>query len=424
MIRIFGQSETDFSTNGDCVLMPIKAVVHQYQNSDFYLELEASLDYVPWFEQGRLVVADYMNTQQTFRMWNVVKMKNRVKATCLHVFFDLKYRIIPPLTLDEGYHNPYQFNSIYNLLRNAYDPRIFDPLEEPAPYGVGGYTVVDYAGGSQFDDTFYKADFFRGHSTYDIIQNIMEMYYPCELVIDNFRFGIKYLTWDVEEREFQIRYGKNLKDITKEEDWSEVCTHLFAIGKDGLTGEFQSTTQYAYPYVKIVEFQQDEIVADNYNSESAYKAALSADLAKQAQAYLNAHCVPQIEYTVSAHIGKYEYGEYAGLPEVLLGDEIDVIDETLGINVRTKVIGIDYDINTETYESVTFGNYVSSMKGYNRKVEEAFDNLKVNTTLYTYPVGSEYVTYSNIPSPNYVGIDGCWELVSQSGVKKVFKRTA
>ena len=46
MIKIFGQTDKIFSSNGDVVVRPFKAKVHKEGNGDFYLDLETSLDYV------------------------------------------------------------------------------------------------------------------------------------------------------------------------------------------------------------------------------------------------------------------------------------------------------------------------------------------------------------------------------------------
>lgn len=418
MIRIFGQTDTDFTTNGDCVLIPLKAVVHEYQNSDFYLELEASLDYVQFFEQGRLVVADYLNTQQIFRMWNVVKVKDRVKAKCWHVFYDLKYRVNPPKDLSENVDHIFIIDNIYDILDAGYDLYGYSTADLPHAIGASGFTVADFSHGSQFDPIDYDVDsYFRGKSMYDIIQQVMSDFYNCILYRNNFSFGIKYMWEDIPERECTIRYGKNLKEITKEEDWSSVCTQLCAIGKDGLTKTYISNVQYANPYPQVVKFQQS-ITADNYASDADYQQALIDDLDYQAQSYLKANQIPKIKYTISAHIG-----EYGGLPEILMGDEVDVIDEPLGISVTTKVIGYDYDINLKKYVNLTFGNYTSSMKGFNQKIQTEIENTQKNVSLYAYPVNSEYVTYAQ-GNPNKFGIDGSWSLQSSTGGRYVWRRVS
>lgn len=37
MIKCFGQADTSFSSNGDIIIQPFKALVHKIDNGDFYL---------------------------------------------------------------------------------------------------------------------------------------------------------------------------------------------------------------------------------------------------------------------------------------------------------------------------------------------------------------------------------------------------
>lgn len=52
MIKIFDQTDKSFTSNGDVVLNPIKAIVHQKDNADYYLELECGLEYADYMTEG------------------------------------------------------------------------------------------------------------------------------------------------------------------------------------------------------------------------------------------------------------------------------------------------------------------------------------------------------------------------------------
>ena len=100
-----------------------------------------------------------------------------------------------------------------------------------------------------------------------------------------------------------------------------------------------SSTTYDIPYTKTVSFSQDKISEDNYKDESgeldetAYKQALITDLWQQAQNYVNINCLPKVNYTLKANLEKITD----------IGDTVEVIDETLGINILTNVIKFEYD---------------------------------------------------------------------------------
>jgi phage-related protein len=88
MIKIFGQNDTSFITNGDVVLRPFKAKVTKKDNGDYYLDLECGLEYVDYFTEGRIVTANTPTGDQAFRIGNVTKSKYKLMAKCYHVFYD------------------------------------------------------------------------------------------------------------------------------------------------------------------------------------------------------------------------------------------------------------------------------------------------------------------------------------------------
>ena len=46
MIKLFGVNNTIFNSNGDKVIMPLRAKVHKDDNGSFYLDFESSLEYI------------------------------------------------------------------------------------------------------------------------------------------------------------------------------------------------------------------------------------------------------------------------------------------------------------------------------------------------------------------------------------------
>ena len=77
MIRVFSPTDTDFSSNGDVVLQPYKAKVHKEDNGDYYLELEAGIEYVDYLTANRIIVADTPQGAQAFRISNPQKKEKQ-----------------------------------------------------------------------------------------------------------------------------------------------------------------------------------------------------------------------------------------------------------------------------------------------------------------------------------------------------------
>lgn len=402
MIRIFGQTDTDFTSNGDCVLAPSKAVVHKYENSDYYLDLEASLEYASNFEQGRLVVVDFLNTQQLFRMWNVSKIGNKVKAKCWHVYYDTKY-IVWALRLEESSWT-YSTDNFYDYLYCALNGGDTQPFGD-----ADNFTVLDYSTGADFPSRRIDTEF-SGLSIFDIVQNEIKTDGGF-LVRNNFSFGISPTRIST-DRGFTIEYGKNLKNISKEEIWDDVCTTLIAKGTGDFYRVYENPTQYSFKYVKKVDIQQ-HIDPSAYNSEEAYIAALRSDLDRQAQIYFNNNTLPKVNYTLQAYIDNGDIQD--------IGDVVNVKDTDLGIDIMTTVLGFEYDVIMGKFNSLQFGNYANSMKGYNYSQERKANNMLNETSFKTYPVGSVF-TSAVSGSPYQHGIDGYWTLLSSTGGIYTWKR--
>lgn len=341
MIKLFGKTETSFSSNGDKIIKAIKARVKKVDNGEFYLELETDLSYVSDLEEGRIVVAPTPQGEQYFRVSNVTKTKNKITTKCLHVFFDSKNYLI-----EDSYVYQLNCNAALDHLNSATEPTSEFTTISDVPT-VGSYRCVR-------------------KSLYEATQTLLERY-GGHLVMDKFSIGIRQTIG--EDRGVVVRYAKNLKEITCAENWDNVVTKLMPIGKEGLmlpNKYVTSQTQYAIPYTKTVSFSQDNIVQDDYTTDDgqpdveAYQAALLQDLEGKAQAYVNANCVPQINYTTKANI-----------PITDIGDAVQVIDDRLGLTLTTNVISYDYDVILGQYREVEFGNFKQTLSGLTTQIATA-----------------------------------------------------
>ena len=333
MIRVFGQTDKTFTSNGDIVLRPLKARVHKKDNSDYYLELETDLSYIDYLVEGNIVVANTPTGDQAFRVTNISKTKNKLVSKCNHVFYDSKNYLIASAEIEN---------------KNCNDALVYlDALTEPE----SEFTVYS-------DIQTTKSLSVVRKSLFEALQEVVGLY-GGHLVRNNFFLSIMS---DIgTDNGIVVQYRKNLKDITVKENWSGVVTKLLPVGKDNIMLNavnpsasiyLESETQYDLPYCKTVTFQQD-INKDDYETETAYLQALVDDLTAQGQAYLNANCLPQINYTLKANLDR--------LTDI--GDTVEVIDERLGINMMTHVIGFTYDCIFEQYTEVIFGNFNESLEG-------------------------------------------------------------
>lgn len=320
MIKIFGQTDTNYSTNGDKILQPTRCRVLKADNGEYYADIECSSEYAEYIQHGNVVVCPTPTGEQPFRFQNPEVRKDKIKVKAKHTYYDSENYLI-----QDSYVVDKNCNQALEHLNAATD-------------NVSPFTTVSDV---ESINTFRCVR----KSLCEAVSVVLERW-GGHLVRDNFNIAIRAEIGA--DNGVTIRYGKNLKEIKKTEDWSNVVTKLLPVGKDGLLLDeiyLYSDTQYALPYTKTVSFTQ-EIEQEEGETDDAYTFRLKEDLRQQATAYLAENCVPKINYTVKANIEKITD----------IGDTIDVIDETLGINLTTHVIAFEYDCLLEKFSQIEFGN--------------------------------------------------------------------
>ena len=333
MIKCFGQADTSFSSNGDIVIQPFKALVYKVDNGDFYLELECSLDYLNYVIPNNIIVAPTPQGEQAFRIFHVSTTRRKITAKCYHLFYDSNnYLIADAYVVDKN------CNDALDHLNNATD-------------NTSPFTTLS-------DVTTINSFRCVRKSLYEAIQTVIERW-GGHLVRNNWNISI--MDTIGQDNGVTIQYKKNLKEITVDYDWSEVVTKLMPVGKDGLLLDdlyVSSDTQYEIPFTKTVSFTQ-EINPEDFKdedgviNEEAYQEALEADLRAQAQTYVDTHCIPYVNYTLKANMDK--------ITDV--GDTVEVIDERLGISIETAVLSFVYDCILGKYIEVEFGNAMPTLSG-------------------------------------------------------------
>ena len=277
MIKVYKTTEKIFDNNGLKILKPRKAVIHKEDNGDYYLDLEDTIENLQFYKEGYIARVKTPWGFQNFRMTNP-KVKNRkISLKAWHVFYDAKQYII----LDS--------NVVEKSCMDALD-HVNNATDKISPFTVIS-DVTSICSTRVIRKTLAEA------------VNIIREKCGGHLVRDNWSIEIRDKIG--QDRGIVIAYAKNMKEIEAEEQWDAVVTKIYPVGYNGtmLPEEFLEAkdVKYDLPYTKIIEFTQ-EIEQDNYETEEAYKAALVADLRRQAQAYLDENKFVKVNYSTSAHI--------------------------------------------------------------------------------------------------------------------------
>lgn len=372
MLRVFGVTDTDFTSNGDIVLQPYKAKIHKEDNGDYYLDVEAGLQYSSYLTANRIIVADTPQGAQAFRITNPSKTQRKISLRAWHVYYDSKNYVIADSNVVEK-----SGNDAINHLNSATDTR--------SPFKVSS--------------NIPHVDSFRcvRKSLYEAFETLLERW-GGHLVRDN--FTVKLAADIGQDNGVTVRYKKNLREIRSEANWDSVCTKILPVGSDGLLLNelyLYSPTQYEIPYTKVVSFSQNINEEDFGGNANLYHQALIDDLRKQATDYLSENCVPKVSYTLKANLEK--------LTDV--GDTIEVIDERLGINVITHVTTIEYDCIQNKYTEVEFGNYNEKLSNLMTDISSSIiKDIEHKTETLKVEVGERITEASS----------GIWDVLNGSSV--------
>lgn len=411
MIKIFSPSDRTFLSNGDIVIKPLKAKVHKEDNGDYYLDLECDLDYINYIVQDNIIVAPTPTGDQPFRITNVNRTRKKIQVKAFHVYYDSQNYLI-----EDSYVVDKNCNDALDHLNGSTEP--------VSPFT----TLSDIANINSFRCV--------RQSLNDAIHTVLSRW-GGHLVRDG--FTIKVMSSIGSDNGVTIRYGKNLKDITVNEDWSSVVTKLLPVGNDGIMLPevyLESDIQYSKPYTKTITFSQN-IEQNEGESEEVYIDRLIADLREQATAYLNVNQYPKVNYTLKANVERVTD----------VGDTIEVIDERLGIDLLTHIISFDYDCILGEFIELSFGNVTEKLSGLissittqtTQKVDTAVETVvsKVNANIeeayYTIwaEMGNSYVLYNgdcilvvdSLPketAKNCILINSGGIAFSQSGINGTF----
>ena len=385
MIKAFGKTDRDFSSNGDIIVKATKAKLHKKDNGDYYIDVEAPLEYSDFLIDGNILAVDTPQGVQAFRVSNPSKKSNKISTRAWHVFYDSKnYLIADSNVVDKN------CNDALDHLNSATEPQ-------------SAFTTIS---------DVQAVDSFRcvRKSLYEAIQTVLERW-GGHLVRDNFKIAIRENIGT--DNGIVVRYRKNLKELTCDENWDNVVTKILPVGKDGILLNDQdssaslyvtSSTQYPIPYTKTVSFSQDNINEDDYKDAegntdtNAYRTALVNDLRQEAQAYVEKNSIPQVNYTLKANVEK--------ITDV--GDIIEVIDERLGLNLLTNIISFDYDLILNKYTEIEFGNFKRTISGFASNLQNDISNAVSGAMGSTSQIITQIAVdkITNSYSSSYVLYDG------------------
>ncbi len=382
MISVYEPNETSFVSNGIKILKPLKALIFKQDNGEYYLDLKDSIDNFEYYQSGNIIRVPTPWGKQCFRIKNVSVQNNKVEVRAHHLFYDAENYIIA-----DSYVVERDCNDALDHLNTATDnPSPFTTISDVP--SIHNYRCVRKSLAEAIKDVLSR---WGGH-----------------LVRDNRKIEIRQNIG--KDRGLNLVYGKNIVNIKADEDWSNVCTKIMPVGRDGLilpeVWVAYREDLYDIPYTKVVSFDQGGINPEDYEDaeqkvdETKYKEAIVNDLRVKANNYLNENCVPKADYVLSEYLKDVSD----------IGDVIYVKHPKCKLDLVTRVISLEFDVILQRITKLEFGNFKAGNLGnlietFDKKITESVDkkvddstaNLRRELTEATEvlrdKLGNSYVVY-------------------------------
>lgn len=201
-----------------------------------------------------------------------------------------------------------------------------------------------------------------------------------------------------------LRYGKNITDLTQEENISNTITGIYPYWTDS-DGNLAELPEKVISSEKAANFPYPRTIPVDFSSKFQEKPT-EAELRSASEAYMKSNDIgiPSVGISVS-FIPLWqteEYKDLALLESVKLCDVITVDYERLGIKAKAKIVRTVYDVLKGRYQSLEVGDarttLASTIAGQAQQIEDKptkgfLDEAVKNATNWLTGVNGGYVVF-------------------------------
>ena len=357
MIFLYPQDETAFDTNGIGSLSDaVSCVVTEERNSTFELEMKYPVTGRHYADiQFRSIIYAKPNPFddfQPFRVYRITRPLNGlVTINAWHISYDLNGIPVTP------FHTYTIDATLLALQTNSAIANIFT-YSTDKPNSLAGEVWTDAP---------YSARNILGGMDGSVLQT-----YRGELKFD--KFNVSLLESRGNNNGVTLRYGKNLINLTQDEDFSQLYTGVAPYWKGEDTTVYLPETivwaQGSFGFERILpldlsgEFDEQPTLDEMRNAAESYISEQSISLPKASI---------DIDYAMDATI-----------ESVKLCDTVACVYVALGVQATAKCVKTVYDALLERYKSITLGSIKSNFA-------DAYAKQTQNLTNRIRNIESDYV---------------------------------
>lgn len=386
--RLYPPTAAAWDNNGlgalsDC----ISCVVEETLNGPFELEMQYRLNGLHYADitLRSIILAKPNPTArpQPFRVYKISRPINGVVTiNAQHLSYDLSGIVIEP------FNAPSLASALEGMKTNAV-------TENPFEYETDKTVISDFV--VSYPSSARSLVAGQRGSLLDT--------YGGELEFD--RYQVKLWAHRGNDNGVTIRYGKNMTDVSQEEDGSGVYTGVYPYWYS----EEEGSADLGSSYVPVEgEFDFTRILLLDLTEEFENKPT-AEELTQKAQEYISNHDpgVPTISTTVSWYQSK-DFVE-----NVNLGDVVGVYFSRLGISAKAKIVKTRYNALQNRYESVDIGSVRSSIAGTIVSMDQGVSSVTQYTVTETRRITKELeMTADSLRSAISDSAQNTTQLIQQS----------
>lgn len=351
MIQVYIPSNTNFGSNGDCVLVPTSCELFMEINETWELTMSHPLDgngrWKYLSEECVISAPTFQSDHQLFRVDKCIKTDSSVEVTAYPIFFD---------SADDCF------------------------LMDTRPTNQNGQNALNIM--TQGSKYIGESDITTGGTAYFVRRNLMDaingedsptfiQVWGGEILYDNFKIIINERIGG--DYGVEIRYGKNMDGLSCTVDMSDVVTRIVPIAYNGrmMSGDTpwvdsENIDKYAKKYIREVKFEDVKLAEDASDSKDdniiicADQTALDAALTQKCEdMYAAGADLPAvtIEVTMIDLAKTEQYKDFEDLVTVGLGDTVHCYNYKLGITTDARVIKLTWDCIRNQAGEMTLGDY-------------------------------------------------------------------
>jgi len=393
---LYEQNETNFAHLGLGVMRNLlSCFVIEERNGAFELRMTLPLDstLAEIIKTDMIIKADasHQKTGQLFRIKRITRTKdNAITIVAYHVSY---------LTRDLAMNPEFTLNGTGIGAMNGWLANIIDdsPITVSSNVPVGNRSLSMRIG--EFDNAR------------DVLGKILETW-GGNYRINNYHIELR--DFDETEADTLISYGRNLTDLTQEENISQTFTSIqpYAIVREAnADGEaiqrIVTSTPDIVDSANVNKFPNRRILPVDFSSQIANdETDIAGSLMMLANAYIKDHNigVPKVSLKVS-FVDLSKALNFSGLQseKLELGNVLPVYFEKLGIRSRAPINRVEWNVLTGSYNQVELGEVKLNLADRVRDVENG-----MNTALTRPPVidGSNIANIPPGPITNLRAIGG------------------